>query len=78
MGACANSPIVAIHYYYHEDLTAERFEALIDDLVAGKDVTPGSATGRVAAARDGGPHVLTDDSLFDGSLAKPITIPNLP
>jgi NADH-quinone oxidoreductase subunit E len=78
MGACANAPIVAIHDYYHEDLTAESFGALIDDLAAGKDVTPGSAIGRVTSAPDGGPNVLNDAKLYDGSLAKKITLPNLP
>jgi NADH-quinone oxidoreductase subunit E len=77
MGACANAPIVAIHDYYHEDLTPESFSALIDDLAAGKDVTPGSAIGRATSAPDGGPNVLTDASLYDGSLAKKITLPNL-
>lgn len=78
MGACANAPIVAIHDYYHEDLTAESFEAIIDDLAAGKDVTPGSAIGRLTSAPDGGPNVLNDGSLFDGSLAAPLVLPNLP
>jgi NADH-quinone oxidoreductase subunit E len=78
MGACANAPIVAIHDYYHEDLTAESFSAIIDDLAAGKDVTPGSAIGRLTSAPDGGPNVLNDETLFDGSLAKKIKLPNLP
>ncbi len=77
MGACANAPIVAIHDYYHEDLTAESFSAIMDDLAAGKDVTPGSAIGRMTSAPDGGPNVLHDAALFDGSLAKKITLPNL-
>jgi NADH-quinone oxidoreductase subunit E len=78
MGACANAPIVAIHDYYHEDLTAQSFTAIIDDLAAGKDVTPGSATGRLTSAPDGGPKVLNDETLFDGRLAKKIKLPNLP
>lgn len=77
MGACANAPIVAVHDYYHEDLTGESFEAIIDDLVAGKPVTPGSALDRIASAPQGGPNVLTDPALYDGSLAKPVTLPNL-
>jgi NADH-quinone oxidoreductase subunit E len=77
MGACANAPIVAIHDYYHEDLTPDSFNAILDDLAAGKDVTPGSATGRQTSAPDGGPNVLKDESLFNGSLAKKIKLPNL-
>ena len=78
LGACAIAPIVAIHDYYHEDLTAEGLNGLIDDLSAGKEITPGSAIGRETSAREGGPHVLTDESLYDGHLAEVITLPNLP
>jgi NADH-quinone oxidoreductase subunit E len=31
----------------------------------------------VTSAPDGGPNVLKDESLFDGSLAKKIKLPNL-
>ncbi len=78
LGSCANAPVVAIHDYYHEDLTAETFNQKIDDLLAGKDVTPGSAIGRQKSAPEGGPTTLKDPSLYDGSLAKPVKIPNLP
>lgn len=78
LGACVNAPVVAIHDLYHEDLTPAALEALIDDLAAGKDVTPGSAIGRAAAAPEGGPKVLTEASLYDGSLGKPIKLPNYP
>ena len=49
LGACANAPMVQIGKDYYEDLTAEKFAALIDDLAAGKVPTPGSQTGRYAA-----------------------------
>jgi NADH-quinone oxidoreductase subunit E len=78
LGACANAPVVAIHDYYHEDLTADSLSVLLDDLAAGRDVTPGSATGRATSAPDGGPRVLLDAALFDGSLARPVKLPNLP
>lgn len=78
MGACANAPMAAIHDYYYEDLTPESFEKLIDDFAAGKKPKPGSAIGRQCAAPEGGPQVLTDPSLYDGSRAKKIKIPNLP
>ena len=78
MGACANAPMAAINDYYYEDLTPESFEKLIDDFAAGKKPKPGSAIKRVNAAPEGGPTTLTDKSLYDGSRAKKIKIPNLP
>lgn len=78
MGACANAPMVAINDYYFEDLDQASLAALIDRLEAGEKPAPGSAIGRQGAAPDGGPLTLTDPSLYDGSRAKPFTIPNLP
>lgn len=78
LGACVNAPVVAIHDLYHEDLTPHALERLIDTLAAGGAVTPGSAIGRQTSAPEGGAKTLTDPSLYDGSLAQPITLPNLP
>jgi NADH-quinone oxidoreductase subunit E len=78
MGACVNAPVVAIHDYYHEDLTPDAFEALMDKLARGEKIEPGSAIKRQTSAPEGGPQTLTDPSLYDGSLAKPIKIPGLP
>ena len=78
VGACVNAPVVAIDDYYHEDLTVTSLEALMDALARGEKITPGSATGRQTSAPDGGPRVLTDLSLYDGTLAQKITLPNLP
>ena len=78
MGACSNAPMAAINDAYYEDLTAESFEKLIDSFAAGQTPPPGSAIGRECAAPDGGPTTLTDPSLYDGSRAKKIKIPNLP
>jgi len=78
MGACANAPMAAIDDAYYEDLTPEAFERLIDDFAAGKHPKPGSAIGRQGSAPEGGPVTLTDPSLYDGSRARPLTIPNLP
>ncbi|MGE0595191.1 MAG: NADH-quinone oxidoreductase subunit NuoE [Hyphomonadaceae bacterium] len=78
VGACVNAPVVAIDDYYHEDLTAAALEERLDALARGEAVAPGSAAGRQTSAPDGGPAVLTDPSLYDGSLAKKITLPNLP
>ncbi|HEV7383602.1 MAG TPA: NADH-quinone oxidoreductase subunit NuoE [Phenylobacterium sp.] len=78
MGACANAPMAAINDYYYEDLTAESFEKLLDAFAAGKKPKPGSAIGRHGSAPQGEPITLTDPKLYDGSLAKKFTVPNLP
>ena len=77
MGACSNAPMAAINDYYYEDLTLESFEKILDGFAAGKGPGPGSAIGRQGAAPEGGQTTLTDSSLYDGSLGKPMTIPNL-
>jgi NADH-quinone oxidoreductase subunit E len=46
LGACCNAPMVQINDDYYEDLTAENFEKLLDDLAAGRPVHVGSQTGR--------------------------------
>jgi NADH-quinone oxidoreductase subunit E len=78
MGACSNAPMAAINDYYYEDLTADSFEKLLDDFAAGGKPKPGSAIGRQCSAPEGGPTTLTDPSLYDGSRAEKIKIPNLP
>jgi NADH-quinone oxidoreductase subunit E len=78
VGACVNAPVVAIDDYYHEDLTPQALEALMDKIGRGERVEPGSATGRRRSAPEGGPQTLTDASLYDGSLAKPVKLPALP
>ena len=78
MGACANAPMAAVNDYYYEDLTPETFEKLLDDFAAGKKPKPGSAIGRQGSSPEGGATTLTDAQLYDGSLGKKMTIPNLP
>jgi NADH-quinone oxidoreductase subunit E len=79
LGACSNAPMAAINDYYYEDLTAQSFEALLDAFAEGKTPAPGSITGRQNSAPEGGPLTLTDPTLYDGSLAKPIkALPNAP
>jgi NADH-quinone oxidoreductase subunit E len=51
-------------------------EKLIDQFAAGEKPAPGSALGRRGAAPEGGPLVLQDPSLYDGSRAKPYPLPN--
>jgi NADH-quinone oxidoreductase subunit E len=77
LGACVNAPVIAIDDYYHEDLTPAALEALMDKLARGEKIEPGSAAGRVAAAPDGGPQVLNDPALYDGSLARALVLPAL-
>ncbi len=49
LGACANAPMAQIGKDYYEDLTAERFAEIIDELAAGKVPVPGPQNGRYAA-----------------------------
>ncbi|WP_422362991.1 NADH-quinone oxidoreductase subunit NuoE [Pyruvatibacter mobilis] len=60
LGACANAPMVQINDDYYEDLTAENFEKLLDDLAAGREVKMGSQTGRKSSEPAGGLTTLTD------------------
>ncbi len=80
LGACANAPMVQISNaksdHYYEDLTAETMGRIIDDLVAGKTPRPGSQIGRSCSESEGGSTALTDGSLYDGSLAKTVKLPN--
>ena len=78
MGACANAPIVAVDDYYYEDLTPEALEGLMNKLRAGEKITPGSVIGRQGSEPQAGAKTLTDPALYDGSLAKPIKLPNMP
>jgi NADH-quinone oxidoreductase subunit E len=58
LGACVNAPMVQINYDYYEDLTAENFEKLLDNLAAGKDLEPGPQIDRQFSAPVGGPTTL--------------------
>ncbi|MDZ4777327.1 MAG: NADH-quinone oxidoreductase subunit NuoE [Alphaproteobacteria bacterium] len=78
VGACVNAPVVAIDDYYHEDLSPDDLEKLIDALERGEKITPGSARGRQTSAPESGALTLKDPALYDGSLAAPLTLPNLP
>nr|WP_321254059.1 NADH-quinone oxidoreductase subunit NuoE [uncultured Ruegeria sp.] len=49
LGSCTNAPMAQIGKDYYEDLTAESFGKIIDDLAAGKVPTPGPQNGRYAA-----------------------------
>jgi NADH-quinone oxidoreductase E subunit len=58
LGACANAPMVQINDHYYEDLTPERLGDILDDLAAGKEVAPGSQTGRLTSAPPEGATTL--------------------
>ncbi|PRX32700.1 NADH-quinone oxidoreductase subunit E [Meinhardsimonia xiamenensis] len=49
LGACANAPMVQIGKDYYEDLTAERFAEILDELAAGRVPVPGPQNGRYAS-----------------------------
>ncbi len=66
LGACVNAPLVQIGADTFEDLTAERFEALLDDIAAGRPVHPGPQVERDFSAPAGDPTSLTDPELYPG------------
>ena len=61
LGACVNAPMVQINDDFYEDLTADTFERLLEDLRHGRNVTTGPQNGRQASAPEGGPTVLKGD-----------------
>ena len=67
LGACSNAPMAQIGKDYYEDLTAERFTALLDELAAGKVPTPGPQNGRYASEPLMGLTSLTE---YDSGKAK--------
>ena len=61
LGACVNAPMVQINDDFFEDLTADTFERLLEDLRHGRNVMTGPQNGRQASAPEGGPTVLKGD-----------------
>jgi NADH-quinone oxidoreductase subunit E len=64
LGACVNAPMAQINYDYYEDLTAESFGKILDELAAGRAPKPGPQTDRQFSAPIGGPTTLTDPDLY--------------
>lgn len=60
LGACVNAPMVQIFKDTYEDLTVETFEAMLDDIDAGKEITPGPQNGRTFAMAITGQTTLLD------------------
>ena len=77
LGACVNAPMIQISTksgdHYYEDLTPELFDGLLAKIRKGDDIKIGTYNeGRHTSNPEGELTTLTDPSLFDGSLAKPI------
>ena len=60
LGACTNAPMVQIGKDFYEDLKAESFNHILDELAAGRVPTPGPQNGRYAAEPLGGLTSLQD------------------
>ncbi|NUH66245.1 NADH-quinone oxidoreductase subunit E [Sulfitobacter sp. S0837] len=60
LGACSNAPMAQIGKDYYEDLTAERLNAILDELDAGNVPVPGPQNGRYASEPLSGLTSLTD------------------
>jgi NADH-quinone oxidoreductase subunit E len=71
LGACVNAPMVQINYDYYEDLTPEILDRILDDLAAGRPVTPGPQVERQLSAPIGGPTTLTDPALYAANGGRP-------
>ena len=67
LGSCSNAPMVQIGKDYYEELTAEKFAWILDELDAGRVPTPGPQNGRYAAEPLGGLTTLGD---FDSGKTK--------
>jgi NADH-quinone oxidoreductase subunit E len=71
LGACVNAPMVQINADYYEDLTAESFGKILDDLAAGKKPKSGPQIDRQRSAPAGGLTTLTDPKLYPTSQRLP-------
>ncbi|MXN67044.1 NADH-quinone oxidoreductase subunit E [Stappia sp. GBMRC 2046] len=60
LGACVNAPMIQIFKDTYEDLTPESLEQLIDDISAGREVTPGPQIDRRFGAPEGGVTTLSE------------------
>lgn len=76
LGACVNAPMAQIDDYYFEDLTPESMAKIIDEFAAGGSPQPGNYVERRTSAPVGGALTLTEPSLFDGSRARKVELPN--
>ncbi len=58
LGACVNAPMLQVNDDYYEDLDGESATRLLEALKRGEPPKPGSMTGRVTSAPEGGPTTL--------------------
>ena len=78
LGACCNAPMAQINDRYYEDLTPDSLSAILAAFRGGQTPSPGSAIGRKSSEPEGGAKTLLEPTLYDGSAANPVTIPNRP
>jgi NADH-quinone oxidoreductase subunit E len=71
LGACVNAPVVQINYDYYEDLAPETFANVLDELAAGREVSPGPQVERQLSAPRGGLTSLTDSVLYARGNGRP-------
>jgi NADH-quinone oxidoreductase subunit E len=80
LGACCNAPMVQIssdgEHHYFEDLTPQLLVKLLDAFATGDRPKRGPQIERQTSAPVGELTTLTDASLYDGSRAKPVKLPN--
>lgn len=62
LGACVNAPMVQIWKDTYEDLTPETFEAMLDAITDGKEITPGPQNGRHFSVPFSGRTSLSEDA----------------
>ena len=77
LGACANAPMVQIGKDYYEDLTAEKFIWILDELAAGRVPVPGPQNGRFTSEPASGVTSLTDGERVEtanGSVARAVDL----
>ncbi|WP_412553820.1 NADH-quinone oxidoreductase subunit E [Shimia sp. MIT1388] len=60
LGACTNAPMAQIGKDYYEDLTADGFAKMLDEMAAGNVPTPGPQNGRYASEPLSGLTSLTE------------------
>lgn len=63
LGACVNAPVLWVGDYFYEDLDGPATEAILEALKHGEHPKPGSVTGRMGSAPEGGPNTLTEPPL---------------
>ncbi|AVW91618.1 NADH-quinone oxidoreductase subunit E [Celeribacter baekdonensis] len=78
LGACANAPMAQIGKDYYEDLTAETFSKLLDDMAAGNVPLPGSQIGRFSSEPAGDLVSLAEykgtGAQYNGSVQRAVDI----